>query len=150
MPVSEARKSSDKRQTSSEEPQMPGTRLIRDWFTGELKEVPRTGGGKLVFDSRTDYDPHQSGKTGSPWDGKDKVNRGLSLLPDEVTPERIEIENAAAVPGVKFDPQGRCHVTSQQAQDREARRQGKVDMNYGCGHTLSPGDLEKLKHRLGG
>jgi hypothetical protein len=107
-------------------PEAEPSRWVRDLFTGELKQVPAGRGGRqIIFRGSTppNYDPNPVGC--DPWRGKDKVCRPLSLKPEEVTPERIEQENAEAAKhgtGAWYDAEGECHIGSRGSRRREMAR----------------------------
>lgn len=118
--------------TSGALPERP-MKLQRHWLTGKWQEVPyETDGGRVVYATeggreavkvleRVDYN---------------RVHCGLSLKPEDVTPERIAHENEMARrhnTGVHYDSRGNCHTTSRRSQNRELRRRGKMNNDAGYG-----------------
>ena len=97
----------------------------RDWFTGELEEVPSEGGGRQII-FRGAVPPVSRRRHVDPWDSsKDYVNKAMSLKPEDATPERIAAENEAARKhgtGAYYDSNGNCHCPTRRSLAREMAR----------------------------
>lgn len=101
-------------------------RLLRDCLTGELKELPSEGGGrKIIFRGAT---PPVTGRRrqADPYDnGKEHVDRGMSLKPEDATPERVAHENEQCkrhATGAWYDLKGLCHTPTRGSRAREMAR----------------------------
>lgn len=101
-------------------------RFVRDWFTGELKELPSEGVGRqIIFRGAT---PPVTGRRrlADPYDrGRDHISIGMSLKPEDATPERIAAENEACRrhgTGAYYTPDGLCHTPTRGSRAREMAR----------------------------
>lgn len=113
----------------------PRQRFVRDLFTGELKQVPAGEGGRQVIFRGSvpkHYDPTPSHIAAN----YDRELRGLSLMPEEATPERIAAENEECRrhgTGARYDAYGRCLTSTRGSQNRELKRRGKINNDAGFG-----------------
>jgi len=99
-------------------------RFVRDLFSGELVERPSEGGGRQVIFRGAEPKHYRPRRLGAP--RYERICKGLSLKPEDATPERIEQENADAQKfgtGCWFDSNGECHTSTRGSQNREMRRQ---------------------------
>lgn len=106
-------------------------RFIRDVFTGDLREVCDDPAGELqaltdASRERTAWMARRSPRRSNAWDSsKDYVNKGMSLKPEDATPERIAAENEAARrhgTGAYYDNNGLCHCPTRRSVAREMAR----------------------------
>jgi hypothetical protein len=106
--------------------------LYRDIFTGELKERPDCPAGReIIYIEPIYYNPTRAG---SPWDrGTDHVDRGMSLQPEQATPERIARENEECRhhnTGAYYTPDGLCHMPTRGSRRREMARPHHGGLHY--------------------
>ena len=108
----------------------------RNLFTGVLEEVPSTGVGRqVIFRGRLPYgDQTVTGRRGDPWDtGRDHVDKGMSIAPDEATPGKIEQLNENAKhcnTGAYYSPDGKCYTPTRRSRAREMRARANVDYGF--------------------
>lgn len=102
---------------------------VYDDVVAELQPLNASSQEKVAWMARKTYK--------NPYDtGCDHVNRGMSLTPEEATPQRVAAENAAARQhgtGAYYTPDGLCHVPTRGARAREMRRRGHQDNDAGYG-----------------
>ena len=105
-------------------------------WTGELTETPESGQGRqVIFRGSLPYGDQTVRKTRfDPWDtGKDHVDRGMSIKPEEATPERIERLNENAKKqgtGAYYTPDGRCCTPTRRSKAKEMRARADVDFGF--------------------
>lgn len=118
----------------SAEPLQTPYKLRRHWLTGEWEELPCEGSGVIrVIEPPGGTIP----RCCNPWDAsKDHTDRGMSIMPELATPERIAAENAEARQhgtGAVYDKRGVCHLPTRGSKNRELRRRRLQNNDAGYG-----------------
>jgi len=106
----------------------PYTQLQRHWLTGEWQEVPIQGGIITRVAEGGDCEKVL------PRRNYERELIGLSIPPEQATPERIARENAETKrhnTGACYDRYGRCFTSSKRSQNRELRRRGQQNNDAG-------------------
>jgi hypothetical protein len=108
--------------------------FVRDIFTGELQERDSGPGGRqVIFQETPRFGLGNSRRRGNPWDrGKDHVDVGMSIKPEEATPEKIAALNENAKrqgTGAYYSPDGLCHTPTRGSRAKEMR--GRLTIDFG-------------------
>lgn len=107
--------------------------FVRDILTGKLEERPYSEPGIIARTTVPEALVDVRRRTGNPW-SKDNLLRGISIPPEQATPERIERENAEARKhgtGVVYAPDGKCYAPTRGSRAKEFKRRNWQD-NDAC------------------
>lgn len=117
--------------------------IRRHWLTGEWEEVmeDRKEEAARINERVLGHAPAKLEQRSSPWSrGEDFISKGMSIAPEQATPERIERENAEAKhhgTGAYYRKDGTCVMPTRGIRAREMKRKNRQDNDgsYGdyCG-----------------
>lgn len=116
-------------------------RLVRDWFSGEVTEVPFEGHGRQII-ARTSV-PDAPQKTYHTAWSRPHRSKALRVHPDQA-PRFTEAARAAGIIGASYCPQTGDLVTeSRAARKFEMARRGYHDNDGGYGDAMPQGVLSQ-------